>query len=405
MNRQLVILLIGRILTNFADSFYMIATIWYVKIVTDSPLLIGVTSAIAILPVTIQFIYGPLIDRFSERKILVTAMMGQGLLVTVISILYLNNLLWVPLLLALLFFALSFSELTYPTESALIERLAEKGKLTKVNSIFAFSYQTLDILCDAVSGLLIAFVGLGVIYLSNSVILILTGLLFLLFLKIPKSKKETDRSTLGFFKQYKEDFKEGLMVVKKRRRLLHFIFGVIGMNVMATMGLAMLPVISDTSAQYGFWLTSMSAGTLMGTILSSKVQQFPLNRIMPLISIWSGACWLMAFALFEIPILPYLLFGFSWAGIGILSIFVQTMIGVNLPRDYIGIGFAFISSLLGSLSPIGYLLGGVIGEMTSGLFLLSTSGCGYLLFALYFLMNPLLKQLNEPLSAGFEKTS
>ncbi|WP_113927885.1 MFS transporter [Bacillus sp. P14.5] len=405
MNRQLVILLIGRILTNFADSFYMIAAIWYVKTVTESPFLIGVTSAVAILPVTIQFIYGPLIDRFSKRKILVTAMMGQALFVSLISILYFSHLLWIPLLFVLLFMALSFSELTYPTESALIERLAEKGKLTKVNSIFLFSYQTLDILCDAVSGLLIAFVGLGIIFVSNSLILIFTALLFLLFLKIPRSKKETDKSTLGFIKQYKEDFREGLIVVKQKRRLLHLLFGIIGMNVMATMGLAMLPVISETPAQYGFWLTAMSVGTLSGTILSSRVEHFPLNRILPIASIWSGVFWLTAFTLTEIPILPYLLFGTSWVGIGILSIYVQTMIQVNLPRDHIGIGFAFISSLLGSLSPLGYLLGGMMGEITSGMLLLSLSGLGYLLFAIYFLMNPLLKKLNDPLSVSFEITS
>ncbi|MGF2616144.1 MFS transporter [Rossellomorea vietnamensis] len=405
MNRKLVILLIGRILTNFADSFYMIAAIWYVKTVTESPFLIGVTSAVAILPVTIQFIYGPLIDRFSKRKILVTAMMGQALFVSLISILYFSHLLWIPLLFVLLFMALSFSEMTYPTESALIERLAEKGKLTKVNSIFSFSYQTLDILCDAVSGLLIAFVGLGIIFVSNSLILIFTALLFLLFLKIPRSKKETDKSTLGFIKQYKEDFREGLIVVKQKRRLLHLLFGIIGMNVMATMGLAMLPVISETPAQYGFWLTAMSVGTLSGTILSSRVEHFPLNRILPIASLWSGVFWLTAFTLTEIPILPYLLFGTSWVGIGILSIYVQTMIQVNLPRDHIGIGFAFISSLLGSLSPLGYLLGGMMGEITSGMLLLSLSGLGYLLFAIYFLMNPLLKKLNDPLSVIFEITS
>ncbi|MFI8574993.1 MFS transporter [Rossellomorea aquimaris] len=404
MNRQLLILLIGRIITNFADSFYMIATIWYVKSSTASPFLIGLTSAVAILPVTIQFLYGPIIDRFSKRKILYVAMLGQGILVSVISVLYFTNLLWLPLLFTLMFMALSLSECTYPTESALIESLTPYNQLTKVNSIFAFSYQTLDIICDAVSGILIAFIGLGLIYVTNSVLLIGTGMLFLFYLKVPRSKKETEVQTLSFIRQYKEDFKEGFMVVKKRHTLLSMMIGIVGMNVMATMGIAMLPVISDSSVEYGFWLTAISLGTLTGTILSSKVEKIALNRILPALSLWSGLFWLLAFVLIEVSIVPYMLFALSWIGIGILSIFVQTLIQVNIPKGYIGIGFAFISSLLGSLSPLGYILGGVIGEFTSGRYLLVISGIGYLIFAVYFLANPLLKKLNKPLSVSFEES-
>jgi MFS family permease len=402
MNKQLTILLIGRILTNFADSFYMIATIWYVKSMTDSPLLVGLTSAIAILPVTIQFLYGPLIDRFSKKTILYAAMFGQGLMVSVISILYYADFLWLPLLYLMMFLALSLSECSYPTESALIERLAPREKLTKVNSIFSFSYQTLDIICDAVSGILIAFAGLGIIYISNSILLIMIGLMFLVYLQVPKSTKEMEKSTLGFFKQYKEDFKDGFGVVKSRHRLLSIIFGFMGMNLLATMGLAMLPVISDTSVEYGFWLTAMSIGTLSGTILSSKIERFPLNRVLPIAALWSGIFWQLTFFFNERQLVPYLFFALSWAGIGILSIFIQTLIQVNLPREHVGIGFAFISSLLGSLSPLGYFLGGVIGEQTSGLFLLMIAGTGYMFFTVYFLMNPRLNSIKQSLSVSFE---
>ncbi len=403
MNRQLIILLTGRIITNFADSFYMIATIWYVKSATASPFLIGLTSAVAILPVTIQFLYGPIIDRFSKRKILCVAMLGQGALVSIISVLYYSNLLWLPLLFTLMFAALSLSECTYPTESALIESLTPHDKLTKVNSIFSFSYQTLDIICDAVSGILITLVGLGIVYVTNSVLLIGTGMLFLVYLRVPRSKKETEVGTVRFIRQYREDFKEGFKVVKERHTLLSIVFGIIGMNVMATMGIAMLPVISDSSAEYGFWLTAMSLGTLVGTILSSKIEKFALNRILPLLSLWSGLCWVLAFVLIDVSLLSYLLFALSWMGIGIIGIYVQTLIQINLPKGYIGIGFAFISSLLGSLSPLGYLLGGVIGEFTSGSFLLGVSGVGYLAFALYFKLNPKLRNLHKPLSVRFEE--
>ncbi len=402
MNRQLLILLIGRIITNIADSLYMIATIWYVKTTTDSAFLIGLTSAIAMLPVTLQFLYGPLIDRFSKQKILFFAELGQGILVGIIALLYFSNVLWLPLLFMLMFLALALSEATYPTESALIEGLAERKDLTRVNSFFAFSYHTLDIISDAISGILIIFVGLGIIYVSNSVLLIGTALLFLIYLKVPKTKKEEQPSTLKFLEQYKRDFIDGYNVVKGRTTLLSLMFGIIGINVLATMGLAMLPVISSNSAEFGFWLTAMSVGTLLGTVLSSKVEHLSLNRILPLTSLFSGICWIAAFAMSELYILPFIFFGLSWGGIGIIGIYVQTLIQVNLPQEYLGIGFAFISSILGSLSPLGYFLGGLFGELSSGPLILLLSGIGYFTFTVYFWINPKLNGLNNPLHTSFE---
>ncbi|MBH9964781.1 hypothetical protein [[Bacillus] enclensis] len=81
------------------------------------------------------------------------------------------------------------------------------------------------------------------------------------------------------------------------------------------------------------------------------------------------------------------------------------MIQVNLPRNHVGIGFAFISSLLGSLSPLGFFLGGLIGELTSGMFLVGISGTGYLVFSIYFLVNPKLRTLNGPLNVRFEESA
>ncbi|KQL52252.1 hypothetical protein AN964_00980 [Heyndrickxia shackletonii] len=404
MSKPLFVLLLGRILTNFSDSFYKIATIWYVKNTTDSSLLIGITSAIAILPITIQFLYGPIIDRFSKRRILFFASIGQGLFISIISILYYAESLWLPVLFLLMFLSLTFSEATYPTENALIERLASRDKLAKVNSIFAFSYQTLDIICDAISGILIAFVGLGVIYISNSVLLIFTGMLFLFYLKVPASKRESEATTNHFFKQYKKDFADGFRVVKRQKTLLSILFGVIGINVLATMGLAMLPVISNTSVKYGFWLTSMSIGSIVGTILSSRLEKMPLNRVLPLTSLISGTSWLLAMVTVNQFIVPYIFFGLAWLGIGIMGIYIQTLIQVNLPEEYLGTGFTFLSSLLGSLSPIGFFLGGLLGQLTSSYLVLYLACLGYFGFAVYFWVHPKLSRLENELSSRFEES-
>lgn len=405
MNKQLSTLLLGRILMNISDSFYMIAIIWFVKTTTNSPFLVGLTSTIAVLPVTLQFLYGPIIDRYSKKKILFFSGVGQAILVGLITLLYFNETLWIPLLFVVLFLALTLAEISYPTENTLIERLASKDQLTKVNSVFAFSYQTLDLIADALAGIVILFVGVGIVFATNSVVLLGIGFLFLLVLKVPPSKKEQPISARNFWKQYKHDFKEGFYVVQKQKKLLAIVYGIIGMNFLATMGLAMLPIISETSAEYGFWLAAISLGTMIGTLISSRLETFALNRVMPIAALLSGLFWISSFLMKDAGLLSIVLFGISWIGIGVNSIYLYTLIQVNLPSDYLGTGFSFLSSLLGSLSPLGYFAGGMFGEWISSTTILLISGIGYFGFACYFLLHPTLRALTIPVSTRFEHTA
>lgn len=405
MNKQLVILLLGRILMNISDSFYMIAIVWFVKTTTNSPFLVGLTSTIAVLPVTLQFLYGPIIDRYSKKKLLFFSGVGQAVLVGIITLLYFNETLWIPLLLVILFLALTLAEISYPTENTLIERLASNDQLTKVNSVFAFSYQTLDLIADALAGIVILFVGVGIVFAANSIVLLGIGFLFLLVLKVPSSEKEQPIILRNFWNQYKRDFKEGYYVVKQQKKLLTIIYGIIGMNFLATMGLAVLPIISETSAEYGFWLAAISLGTMIGTLLSSHLETFALNRVMPIAAFLSGLFWIGAFLVKDAGVLPIVLFGIAWIGIGVNSIYLYTLIQVNLPSDYLGTGFSFLSSLLGSLSPLGYFAGGIFGEWSSSTAILLISGIGYFCFAGYFLIHPTLRALTIPVNTKFEKTA
>ena len=113
---------------------------------------------------------------------------------------------------------------------------------------------------------------------------------------------------------------------------------------MATMGIAMLPVISSNSANYGFWLTAMSVGTLIGTVIANRLKHLPLNTVMPLTSFISGVCWILSMNTLDLFLVPYLFFGAAWIGVGILSIYIQILFQVNLPKEYLGIGFAFVFS-------------------------------------------------------------
>lgn len=53
MNKNILMLLFVRIVANFSDSLYYMATIWFIKEITGSNTWIGIASFITMLPVAL----------------------------------------------------------------------------------------------------------------------------------------------------------------------------------------------------------------------------------------------------------------------------------------------------------------------------------------------------------------
>ncbi|TMW70991.1 MFS transporter [Alteribacter natronophilus] len=398
MHNQLKLLLSGRIITNLADSFYLIAAVWYVSVTSGSPLLVGVTGAVATLPAVLSFIQGPLIDRYEKRTILVSAMLVQAACTGAMMSAFFAGQLSVPLLLVLLFTALMASSIMSPTENTLIRKWTEKDELTRVNSWFSFSYQTVDIIGDALAGVVVAVVGVGIIFGANAVVLGGIGVLFIVYMKRDRIRENT--SAASFLVNYRRDFADGFRYVSRQRTLLSVFAGIIIMNVSGAMGLAMIPAFAKAPEEYGFWLMATSAGALTGTLLSSKLKHLPVQRLFPLLGFGIGAAWIAAFSV-SLPVVPFVLFALAWIGIGMFGVYLPTMIQVNIPEEKLGIGFSFLFSFLASLTPLAFLAGGVLGEWIGPGAVLLVSGSGYLLFSVYMLVHPRMRRLENKVEESF----
>ncbi|PYZ96448.1 hypothetical protein CR205_12055 [Alteribacter lacisalsi] len=399
MHSQLKLLLTGRIITNLADSFYLIAAVWYVSVTTASPFLVGLTGAVATMPAVLSFLQGPLIDRYEKRTILVIAMLVQAVCTVAMMAAFLTGQLSIPLLLVLLFTALMASSIMTPTENTLIKRWAKKDELTKVNSWFSFSYQTVDMIGDALAGIMVALIGVGLIFGANAAVLFTIAVVFLLFMKRDRIRENT--SAASFLKNYQTDFTEGFRFVRGRRTLLAVFAGIIIMNVSGAMGLAMIPAFAEAPEQYGFWLMATSAGGLTGTVVSSKLKHIPINRLFPVLGLGIGVAWVAAFTI-QVTIVPFLLFALAWMGIGMFGVYLPTLIQVNIPEEKLGIGFSFLFSFLASLTPAAFLAGGMLGEWLGPGAVLMMSGSGYLLFCLYMLLHPRMRRLGNLVEESFD---
>ena len=185
----------GRLVTNVGDSLYLIAAMWLVYELTGSTLYTGLAGFLVRLPQALQFLFGPLVDRWDLRSILVGSQLAQGVCVLVIPIAavlgHLNAfvvLLVMPLISVL-------NQFVYPAQNAALPLVVEEENLTKANSLLSMAYQSADAIFNAISGIVIVIVGAVALFVVNSVTFLIAAVLFYGLVIPPRADPEPDASS------------------------------------------------------------------------------------------------------------------------------------------------------------------------------------------------------------------
>ncbi|SFS82317.1 MFS transporter [Marininema halotolerans] len=405
-NKNIQLLLFCRILTNFMDSFYVFATIWYVKEVTDSPIYIGIVGFVTAVPTFLQLFFGPFIDNAPKKFLLLLSMGVQGVIFLILAILYDVGSLPIFLLLFLIFCATLFAELSYPTENALVPDLVEERDLPQINSIFTFTYSGINLIAAGASGIIIALVDIGTIFRINAGVFLLSFLLLRLFLRLPfieNWKKSTD--VTSFFSNYKKELVQGFTYVRSLHTLKRLLGIFILVNLLVCISLGLLPILSTSPQAYGYWSAAISAGTLTGGLLSSLLSRFRLRTALVWLYAIAGGCWIGSVLLSNhIFLLSLIFFSIAWAAIGASGVILQTTLQVNLSPEFRGRGLTLVMAILGSVTPIGLFSAGILATLLSPIILMTLSGISLIFVAVYYAVNPIFNKLttmDQPFEHGY----
>lgn len=120
-NKSFLFLFLGRLVTNIGDSLYYIAAMWLVYDLSKNPFYSGLAGFLTLLPMTLQFAVGPLIDRWPIKRTIVITQVLQMIIILVIPITYFFDVLTVALILVIM------------PVSAFIEQFTLKFNLNKIN--------------------------------------------------------------------------------------------------------------------------------------------------------------------------------------------------------------------------------------------------------------------------------
>lgn len=179
-NKDFIILFLGRLITNFGDSIYLIATMLLVFSLSGSTFYTGLALFLTSSTAIVQIILSPILNRINMKKFLIVTQIIQGVLLLFIPYLHITGNLKVYHVLIIMPIISFLNQLVYPGQLALLPKIVDSKDLVKANSLFGIAYQGSDAIFNFLGGIIITTFGFIWAYYIDSITFFINAILFLL---------------------------------------------------------------------------------------------------------------------------------------------------------------------------------------------------------------------------------
>ena len=358
-NKNFLSFWLGFTFSSIGDSLTRVALTWFVFEKTKSAQALGILTIAYTAPILIGgFFAGPLLDRFSARRVMFADNLIRGLAFAVLPILYAFGTLkvWHVYIFAALYGLLMMISLAGgPT---LIPSLVKEEQLDTANAMETLSYTLSGVIGPPLAGLLIVIMGsMNVVIIDALSYLVFAFVLSRIVVMEGHHAEETS-STSSF------SLREAARLMVSNKIILSttlmFMCANIGLGIMTVY----LPLVSDLIAPnsakvYGTLLGAMALGEVISAGLAgSLILKMGLGLRIALAQILSGAATaFLAGAGFGSVGGGLFLLGFFSAP---LTIWAQTLRMQVIPSDMRGRVFALLRTLMQGTTPLGGALAGFL---------------------------------------------
>ena len=358
-NKNFSILLFGRLITNFGDSIYSIATLTLIYTLTKSTFYSGITLFLISFTAILQIFVSPLISKFNVKRFLIISQLLQAIILLVITYLIYVNKLQITTLIIFIVCISFINQIVYPVQLALLPKIVKQKDLVKANSLFSIAYQGSDALFNSIGGFIITAFGTIYAFIINSITFFINSFIFV-FLSNNLSKN-TNSIQENYFTKLSSGIK-----IWNTPLLKPLLIGITIINFSTSSLLTLLPEYSETSYFYGILLSASGLGILIGAFLSNSqiLKNIRLSVLYTTFTLGIGLSWGALSILnnnsITNKIINFSLFLFGWILIGILNTYSQTMIQCIISKDKLDVAMSTMIGLSIAFSPLGALLAGVL---------------------------------------------
>lgn len=359
-NRNFLLFWSGFTLSSVGDSLTRVALTWFVFEETNSPQALGILTIAYTAPILIGgFIAGPLLDRFSPRRVMVVDNLIRGLSFAALPFLHALGLLeiWHVYVFAAIYGSLMMVSLAGgPT---LIPSLVNRDQLETANAMETLSFTLSNVIGPPLAGLLIVWIGTANIIILDAISYFLFAfmLMGISAAQSPHTAVENKSDSLSLMSAVR------LMIANKillSTTLMFMAFNV-GLGALTVF----LPLVSDriapgSSQVFGALLGALALGEVLSAGLAGSLRMnlrlgvrialaqmlsgLSLALLVLQASFWAAASGLFLLGLFSAP----------------LTIWAQTLRMRIIPVEMRGRTFALLRTLMQGATPLGGALAGFL---------------------------------------------
>lgn len=426
-NASFLRLFIGRLVTNAGDSIYLIASMWLVYDLTGSTLYTGIAGFLIQAPRSVQFLFGPLVDRWRLRYVLVGTQLIQSIGVLVIPVAAFTGQLTVWLLLLVMATLATLNQFVYPAQNALLPQIVNEENLVRANSLFSSAYQSANTILNAVSGVLITLIGAMTLFVVDSITFLVAAILFWGIVvpiesddgmevirekdgkrsstdEQPRRHSDEERRDTDDQSSYVNDLHDGINYIRGSL-ILKIVIGTMVSNVGLGAAYAVLPAYADSFGgpeMFGILMALFASGTFVGTITATLVEGEPYG-VLSIIGFCSAGLTLLISLLVPGILATFILFFITFIPIGVFNVLFFSLIQSVIDNDYLGRVTSVVGSLNSVMMPLGSLIGGFLAGIIGVTAVLGGLALMFILLGIYFLARHDLRTL-PPIGESDERS-
>ena len=394
-SKDFYVLLLGRLITNFGDSLYAIASTLLVYQMSGSTVYSGITLFLTSSTAIVQLLLSPILDKINMKKFLILSQLIQAILILIIPALYYFERLNVYHIMVLMPIISLINQLVYPGQISLLPKILTEEELVTGNSLMTMAYQGSNAIFDTLAGFIISIFGFMTAFYADSVSFILTGLLFcLLSKKLSQYNERGNKKEGSVIRNHFKGLKEGLDLFKDSR-IFALVLGVVFINFSATSISAVLPAFAEDEIFYSLMLAGMGAGVLLGSLFAGlpKLKEISLGKLYVYGMLVVSLAWISVSYFASNIKVAVALYALGWFVVGIVNVYAQTMVQKIVPSEKIGSAMGAMVGISTFMAPLGALLGGYLGEYLSSPKAILIASIIILLVAIYWALNKNIRKL------------
>jgi MFS family permease len=313
--RPLVGLLSANAISQFGNTFSLIAIPWFVLETTGSASQTGISVATGVVPfVVVGILSGSIVERIGYKRASIISDLFSFLSALLIPVLYQTRGLEFWQLLILVFLGAFFDSPGISARQALLPELADMANIPqeRANTAYSLNRRIAGLLGPPVAGILLAAAGAANLLYFNAATFVLSALI--VAIAVPDLAVHHAEQAVRSVRGYLRDVADGFRYLAANRLIVWIVItGSIGSLVAEPLYTVILPVYANevlgSAAKLGFIYSALAAGSILGNFLYLAIEPrvsrgviqiggFAMRAIAFSVMLFMPDWWVIALAIF-----------------------------------------------------------------------------------------------------------